>query len=524
MAFVATAGFNAETDATLSSGAVRMLLVLADANELAARLGVGGFTYLQIQDGLSYEIVRATLVQGNLVSIDRAIDGTSASAFPRGSCVSFVMGPSSVAAIGGGGGGGGGNLTLASTNPNTALINGASSQTLALPGPFNITVPQVSLTGAGVSGSYPNFVIAGSGGAPSITTDVNLTINGVLAGNATAFPMTIGIGENWANRYGFGSFDGAVSNNDAPPAVGLTPYSGVTSPNTGLGVISGLALNRSGRVFGVEVQTLPNGSFSNATVVVANGRISSVSAGGGGGGGGSVTSVASGNGILITGVPTVSPVVNIAPSGVVAGTYGGVTIDNLGRFTAVPLNFDPVSVINSPTVGVTINATSPGVRQLTIASATSSTQGLVEFADNTQLSSFSSGVAIAPADFRTMLNATGRTVTQSFTGGGLGGTGLTNVAASVNIAGPHEVVLINASVQYLDPSLGAGLESTVPFAAGIYVNGAAVAGTDSFPGGLKTLSALVLAGTGLVEIRTTTPSVGQLVTGVVSAICLNAIP
>ena len=522
MAFIATAGFNANLGASLSSSATQLFLSVADAADLMVRLA-GNFTYLAVQDGLSYEIVRANSVTGQLVAIDRGIDGTPVSAFPRGACVGFVMGPSSVLAIGGGGGGGG-NLTLASTNTTTALINGGLSATLPIPGPFNITVPQVSLTGAGVSGTYPNFVIAGSGGAVSFTADVNFNVNGVFAGSANSFPITLGLVENWAQRYGFGSYNNSISNNDAPPSIAVTPFSGVSTPSTGLGIISGIATNRSGRIFGVEVQTLPNGSFANATVVVANGRISSVSAGGGGGGGGSVTSVSSGAGILITGTPAIAPVVNIAPSGVAAGSYGGVDIDNLGRFTAVPLNFDPVSVINSPSVGVTINTTSPGVRQLTIATATSSTQGLVEFADNTQLSTFSSGVAIAPSDFRTMLNATGRTVTQSFTGGGLGGTGLTNVAASVNIAGPHEFVLINASVQYLDPSLGAGLESTVAFAAGIYVNGAAVAGTDSYPGGLKTLSALVLAGTGLVEIRTTTPSIGQLVSGVVNAICLNAIP
>jgi len=523
MPFIATAGFNSQIDAALSSASTQMLLPVAGAANLIARLA-GNFSYLQIQDGLSYEIVRANSVVGQLVSIVRGVDGTAVSAFPRGASVSFVMGPSSVAALSGGGGAPGVpiDLTLSSTNIATALINGALTDTQALPAVFNVTVPQVSITGPGVTGVYPNFVVPAGGGNPSIVGDANLTINGIDGGTATAFPVAFGLSENWVDQYGFGSVAMGSSNNNLAPAISVMAFGGVTSPNTGSGVISGIALSATGRVFGVEVQSLPNGTFTNSTINVTNGRVTSVTAGVGGGG--SVQSVAPGAGIAVTGTPNINPVVQLLASGVIAGNYANVAIDTFGRITSVPISFDPVSVVSSPTVGVSIISTSPGARQISIATATSSTQGLVEFADNTQLTSFASGVAASPADFRSMLNDTGLTVTQLFNSGGIGGAALTHVAASINIAGPHAFALITAQVQFLDPGLGAGLEHNARFAAGIYVNGAPVIVTDEFPGGLKSLSITIPNATGLVEVRTSTPTIGELVAGAVSVACLNPIP
>lgn len=63
------------------------ILPITNARELAEKLGED-HTYLVINDGTGAEIVKAYAF-GNEVKIERGKDGSSAKAFPMGSCVKW---------------------------------------------------------------------------------------------------------------------------------------------------------------------------------------------------------------------------------------------------------------------------------------------------------------------------------------------------------------------------------------------------------------------------------------------------
>lgn len=62
-------------------------------------------------------------------------------------------------------------------------------------------------------------------------------------------------------------------------------------------------------------------------------------------GSGTVTEIAVGSGLVLTGDPNVNPTIDIATTGVVAGDYGGIVINDTGQITAVPTTLDPVSIV-----------------------------------------------------------------------------------------------------------------------------------------------------------------------------------
>ena len=64
-------------------------------SKLRAVLGTSGYTYLQIKDGTNVEIVKVQANNGNL-SVVRGLEQTSATTFPKGSCITWVMTSSAV--------------------------------------------------------------------------------------------------------------------------------------------------------------------------------------------------------------------------------------------------------------------------------------------------------------------------------------------------------------------------------------------------------------------------------------------
>lgn len=119
----------------------------------------------------------------------------------------------------------------------------------------------------------------------------------------------------------------------------------------------------------VGVGVAITGAWPDITFTVASGA------------GGTVVSVGAGPGLTITGSPTVNPVVNLNASGVVPGTYGGVVINARGIIEAVPVGFDPVSVVNAaaPLVASRLG----GTVSLSITDAAVGVKGAVELTDDT---------------------------------------------------------------------------------------------------------------------------------------------
>lgn len=98
MAFVPVYGFIADTIAAISAGAGVIPVDPAIASTLAAKLA-GGFTYASLSDGVDYEIVKITSVSSANLVVVRAQDGTTAAAFPKGSCLRFIWTAEGILAI-----------------------------------------------------------------------------------------------------------------------------------------------------------------------------------------------------------------------------------------------------------------------------------------------------------------------------------------------------------------------------------------------------------------------------------------
>lgn len=119
--------------------------------------------------------------------------------------------------------------------------------------------------------------------------------------------------------------------------------------------------------------------------------------------GGTVTSVGAGPGLNITGTPTVNPTVNMNASGVAAGNYGGVVINVRGIIEAVPVTFDPVSIVSG--VGpINVNRTDDAV-EITIDDAAPGVKGAVILSDPTDpFDPLDDETAITPAGVQAALD------------------------------------------------------------------------------------------------------------------------
>ena len=62
---------------------------------LRNKLGTNGYTYLQVRDGTNIEIVKVSASNGTLL-VTRGQENTTATAFPKGSCVEWKLTTSAV--------------------------------------------------------------------------------------------------------------------------------------------------------------------------------------------------------------------------------------------------------------------------------------------------------------------------------------------------------------------------------------------------------------------------------------------
>lgn len=60
---------------------------------------------------------------------------------------------------------------------------------------------------------------------------------------------------------------------------------------------------------------------------------------------GTMTGISVGNGLTLVGNPNVAPTISITPTGVVAGNYGGVVVNERGQITGIPVGWNPVTSV-----------------------------------------------------------------------------------------------------------------------------------------------------------------------------------
>lgn len=346
--FVSLLGFSSTLQSNLSAVATTMALPPADAAHIDSLLGGSDWSYLALSDGTNLEIVKVVAVSGANVDIIRGFDGTSAEAFPSGTCVRFVWGTTAIQ-----------DLTADGSFNVEITGTGVATVTETDTNEFEVHVPELTIDagpGVNVLGAFPNFEISlvnadgnccgcsSSGGG-----GVTLTGSGVVTVSAITGGYNVDV--------------------DQPSFTSSTPAT----------------LTIGG--------TWPNYTFSV-----------SVS-----GGSGTVTSVSGGSGILISGAPAVTPTVSLLPTGVVAGAYGGMTLNAYGQATALAAGFSPVSTITSASAGLT-SSVGPGAmeRTLTLNAATTSQAGIVELAAATAIDSTNVGdttSAVVPAGLAAALAA-----------------------------------------------------------------------------------------------------------------------
>lgn len=182
MAFVALYGFETSITAPTAANAGLIQIDNNVASMLALTLGAGNYSYAALSDGLNYEIVKITSITAPFLSVTRAQDGTTSSAFPIGSCIRFIWNQEGIAAIASGT-----PLNLVGTGITTATFTGPNTWTINTPVPvINGTLP------IEVLGSYPlwdvEFAATNSGCCCNCSgsgTGGNVTLTGTGAAFVT---------------------------------------------------------------------------------------------------------------------------------------------------------------------------------------------------------------------------------------------------------------------------------------------------------------------------------------------------
>lgn len=104
-------------------------------------------------------------------------------------------------------------------------------------------------------------------------------------------------------------------------------------------------------------------------------------ASGGSGGTGTVTEVAVGGGLTLTGNPNINPNIALTPTGITPGTYGGLGINVYGQIDNIPAGFDPISTITFSGGTGTVSRVGSEA-SIVLQDADIGQKGVVEFADH----------------------------------------------------------------------------------------------------------------------------------------------
>jgi len=302
MAFKAIYGLNVSLTAATAANAGQLKIDNSAATSLATALGAD-FTYAALSDGVNYEIVRIDSVTAPFLSVTRAFEGTTSSAFPIGACLRFVWIADGITAVAGG-------VTFTVTGSGVAVVTSTGTNS------WNVDVPITTLTGdtpIEILGTFPDFEIA-----------TNATFGGCCCGG------------------GGGGSGGTITEITA---------SGIASVTGGTGPTANIDVPTLNLIAGANVTI--TGAYPNFTIAAS-----------GGGGGGGVASVTGSTKILISGSLS-NPVVNLIVSGVGAGTYNGVTYDAYGCATFTNPSYVPVTNITSLSPEITVGSAGPGFPTLT---------------------------------------------------------------------------------------------------------------------------------------------------------------
>ena len=247
----------------------------------AMDFGAGDYFYLKLQEDDTLEEVKVVNATSTYLVIERA---ATAYPFTLAATYSTALGAAAVADIAAG---------VAPVAPITINGSGIANVTTDGAGTYTINVTQPNITGQTgieVTQAFPDYGVA------------------LIAGGNCCEGDDIDTGGADINIVGSGISD--VSNDG----------NGTYTINTPSPTFSGAGVTISG--------VWPNLIFTVTAV-----------------GSGTVTSVAVGPGLSITGNPAVNPTINFNNSGVTAGAYGDMVVNARGQITSIAVGFNPVSAI-----------------------------------------------------------------------------------------------------------------------------------------------------------------------------------
>ena len=368
-------------------------LSTALASFLQSRLSAGDWTYMGIGEGDALEVVKLYYSASSQFSIDRAQDGTYLNAHPASSLAKYLF-------------------VLEAVQD----ITPTESATVIAEFPITVSNPIAGQFSVGLQA--PNF-INGDG----------LSISG-----------------SWQDGYTFEL---------VPSDIGCTGCgnAGTGGSGTTVAVLAGgvAEVNEVGSTFTVTVQE-PNFASSDNSVYISGlwPNYDIVARGVGSSG---VSTVSGGTGISVTGNPGVSPVINIAATGVVAGGYGGIQVNAQGQLTSVDAGFAPPSSI-AATLPLVAERTGNAVA-FSVGAASEGTAGVVALADaDNPMDGADRATAVTPALLAAVVaSLAGAEVAGGQTYTGEADSAYSNIlsapAVSLNLAA-GESALVHAEVTIVD--------------------------------------------------------------------------